>query len=73
VTELPISSWRARCINSRLTGLIVLPSFSIISESIGSGKRDGTKALVNDALLLSADRRHFEKVPGLRVEVPEAG
>ena len=42
VTELPISSWRARCIHTRLTGLIVLPSFWIISELIGSGKRDGS-------------------------------
>jgi hypothetical protein len=42
VTELPISSWRPGCIHSRRTGLIVLPSFSIISESIGSGKRDGS-------------------------------
>ena len=30
------------CITSRLTGLIDLPSFWIISESIGSGKRDGS-------------------------------
>ena len=42
MTELPISSWRARRIHSGLAGLIVLPSFWIISESIGSGKRDGS-------------------------------
>ncbi len=37
-----LTEWRARCIHSRLTGLIVLPSCSIISESIASGKRDGS-------------------------------